>query len=89
MASLLRCGSSNKSIIGKFSEELKKIITSESVEKALIDELAEREADKRVKALVIVYDNLLKLNSDLNKINRPDDIKYGADHKPVQILYQI
>jgi hypothetical protein len=85
MASIL--GGSGKSILAKFSEEIGKIITSESIEKALVDELVEREAEKRVKALVVCYDNLLKMKNDLNKIDRPDDIKYDKDKKPVQEFY--
>jgi hypothetical protein len=56
-------------------------------EKTFIDKMTERDLEKQSNALVQIEDKIRKLESDLNKINRPDHTLYGADRKPMSESY--
>jgi hypothetical protein len=71
-------GEKGKSILVAFLEKVKDFITSEVMEKNVVDALIEKELSKRSAAFVICFENLQKLASDLNKINRPDIKTYAG-----------
>lgn len=49
----------------------------------VVEHYAAAEADKQAKALIAGLDKLSLLERELNKINRPDNVGYDADGKPV------
>lgn len=70
-------------------EDLTKFETGgfSEAEKTLIEALVDRDKEKLNKAGVQVWDKIKKLQSDLHKINRPDNVLYGPDRKPVSEGY--
>jgi hypothetical protein len=57
------------------------------LEKTFIEKMVDRDKEKKSTALVQIADKLKKLENDLNKINRPDNVTYDKDRKPVYESY--
>ena len=76
MASVV--GDKGKSIFIKFADDVRSLFTPEQMEQDVKDDLFQKERKKRREAWAICYENLQKLNNELNKINRSDVKTYAS-----------
>lgn len=76
-----------ESIVLKLASGLKDILGPEIVERQLVEALAEKRLNEITSVLVITYENLIKLRLEVAKIDKPDDIRYDKDRKPVREEY--
>lgn len=69
------------SVRDKIADRFAKI--SQEVEVQVVDNMVEREIDKRADAIVKVVEKIEIEEKNLKKIDKPDQVQFGRDGKPI------